>query len=73
MTRITTCEWTEVLGVPPKCNKSPVKGRSYCEDHVWLIYQKGTKLGARKKDAKIADAFKKVESELNTVSEELLD
>ena len=73
MAKIITCEWTEVIGEGPKCPNVAVKGRSYCEDHVWLIYQKGTKLGARKKDAKIANVIKTVESDLNEAAEELLD
>jgi len=42
------CEWTEGC-------LSPATMRSYCECHVWRVYQKGTKLSARRKDQRIAN------------------
>ena len=48
-TEIETCEWSE------GCDHPKVPGRNYCEHHLWLVYQKGTKLGKRKKDQRIAN------------------
>jgi len=48
-TEIETCEWSE------GCDHPKVPGRNYCEHHLWLVYQKGTKLGRRKKDQRIAN------------------
>lgn len=47
-----TCEW---IGEGERCNHAAVPGRNYCEDHLWLVYQKGTQLGRRKKDQRIAN------------------
>lgn len=48
-TEIETCEWSE------GCDHPKVPGRNYCEHHLWRVYQKGTKLGKRKKDQRIAN------------------
>ena len=47
-----TCEW---IGEGEGCSHSTVPGRNYCEHHLWLVYQKGTQLGKRKKDQRIAN------------------
>ena len=65
------CEWTESIEGGPKCSQPGVLGRSYCEDHVWLIYQKGTALAKRKKDLRNVEAYRTFESALNAAAEEL--
>jgi hypothetical protein len=65
------CEWTETIDGGSKCCNDAVKGRSYCTDHVWLIYQKGTALATRKKDIRKANLFREVESAINEAAEEL--
>jgi hypothetical protein len=65
------CEWTKTILGGPKCGAPAVKGRSYCEDHIWFIYQKGTKRATRKKDLRNVEAVRKVEEELNEAAEEL--
>lgn len=36
------------------CGRVPLwPGRSYCEDHVWKIYQKGTAQGMSRKNRQI--------------------
>lgn len=64
------CEWTETIDGGPRCTQESVKGRSYCKDHVWLIYEKGTALGRRKKDARKAELLRSIMSDLNEVAEE---
>lgn len=49
---MTECQW---IGEGERCSKPAVKDRSYCEDHIWLVYQKGTALGRRKKDLRSVD------------------
>lgn len=44
---MTKCEWKD-HDHGPACGKPGYKDRSYCEDHVWLIYQKGTGLAPKK-------------------------
>lgn len=71
---ITQCSW---IGDSPKmkpvCCKPVIDGKSYCEDHVWQVYQKGTALARRKKDARRAQAIWDIESEFNSVVEELVN
>ncbi len=36
------------------CGKTPLwPGRSYCEEHVWKVYQKGTAMGMSRKNKTI--------------------
>jgi len=35
------------------CGCRPFPGRSYCEDHLWLVYKKGTSTGNKRKLAAI--------------------
>jgi len=47
-----TCEW---IGEGELCTEPVVLGRSYCECHLWRVYQKGTQLGRRRKDQRTAN------------------
>jgi len=47
--------------------------RNYCEDHIWLIYQKGTNLRRRHKDIRVANAVWDWESEFNSAVQELVE
>jgi hypothetical protein len=49
-----------------------MEGRSYCEDHMWLVYQKGSAAAKRKKDKRRAEAIWDLESEFNAAVEELV-
>ena len=42
-----TCTW---IGEGELCTKDTVPDRSYCEDHIWIVYQQGTRLGRRNRD-----------------------
>jgi len=53
-----TCQWTA------GCDHPVVEGKSYCEHHVWTIYQKGTAPGQRKKDKARAENTWNILSEL---------
>lgn len=46
------CEW---IGEGEGCSHIVVEGRSYCEEHLWRVYKKGTQLGRRRKDQRIAN------------------
>lgn len=63
-----TCSW---IGRGEGCTHSVVEGRSYCENHIWKVYQKGTHLSKRKKDIQTADNVFFWESLFNEVVEEL--
>ena len=56
----------------PTCCAAAVQGKSYCAEHLWLVYQKGTALGKRKLDIKRANAIWDLESEFNLAIEEVL-
>ena len=75
MTRVDQCQWIgpEQEGPSYKytCACKPIEGRSYCEEHQWQVYQKGTHLARRKKDTRIADSVHLWESLFNEAVEEL--
>lgn len=52
------------------CTAQPVEGRSYCEEHLWLVYQKGSAVN-RKKDRRIAEQTWDIESAMNDALNEL--
>lgn len=65
---MTQCQWR---GNGEGCGKQAVKDRSYCEDHVWLVYQKGTALGKRKKDLRTVDKVRVIDDLMNQAIQEL--
>jgi len=42
-----TCTW---IGSGEQCSNPTVPDRSYCLDHVWIVYQQGTRLARRNRD-----------------------
>lgn len=54
------------------CGCAVVPGRSYCEDHLWIVYKQGTAI-TRKKDTRTANAVWDLQSELNSIVEELIE
>ena len=55
------------------CGKPSIAGRSYCEEHMWVVYQKGSARARRKKDERVAAAVWDLESEFNAAVEELVE
>ena len=55
------------------CGCAVVKGRSYCEEHLWLVYKQGSNLTTRKKDIRVAADVRLWESLFNEAVEELVD
>jgi len=43
-----TCTWIGPEQASETCCKPTVFGKSYCEDHVWRVYQKGTSVGNKR-------------------------
>ena len=71
MTTTTSNEGCAYLGTAAvPCGCAVVQGRSYCETHLWRVYQKGTAVH-RRKDARRAAQIWDLESELNRALEEL--
>lgn len=65
---MSKCQW---IGSGERCSHEAVKGRSYCEQHIWQVYQKGTALGKRKKDLRTVDMVRFYEQLFNEAVEEL--
>jgi hypothetical protein len=76
MTKITGCQYigadADYTRLEPTCCRPTVKGRSYCEEHLYRVYQKGTAV-QRKKDIRTADSVHLWESLMNEAVEELED
>ena len=67
----TACTY---LGTALKpCGCASVQGKSYCEEHLWKVYQKGTARARRKKDERVAAAVWDLESAFNEAVEELIN
>jgi hypothetical protein len=67
----TTCTYLGHYTKPQCCNPA-VKGRSYCESHLYDVYQKGTAVH-RKKDIRVANEVHMWESLFNEAVQELID
>ena len=56
---ICGCQWVGPEQDPQKaplqfCGQVPLwPGRSYCKEHVWRVYQKGTSMGTSRKNKAI--------------------
>ena len=60
------------IGDGSGCTNTAVEGRSYCTDHLWLVYKQGT-AQVRKKDKKIAQAVWDLEAEFMAAVEQLME
>lgn len=67
---IESCEW---MGDGEPCCHPALPGKSYCEHHVWMVYEKGTALPKRKKDMRIAASVVELQSLINECVSELQD
>lgn len=72
--KITECQWigadTDYTRLEPTCCSPVVAGRSYCDLHLWRVYQQGTAV-QRKKDIRTAESVHLWESLFNEAVEEL--
>ena len=67
---MTQCKW---IGNNCGCNHVALEGRSYCNEHLWQVYQQGSARARRKKDERIAAVVWDLESEFNAAVEELIN
>ena len=35
------------------CGKATVEGKSYCHEHYWIVYQKGSAIAGRRKEREL--------------------
>ena len=64
------CQW---IGEGEGCEHTVVEGRSYCEQHLWRVYQQGSNLRTRHKDLRTVDSVRLLEQLLNEAVEELIE
>ena len=76
--RASTCQYIgqdnteQTTRLHPTCCQPSQAGRSYCEEHLWTVYQKGSATARRKKDLRVAASVWDIESEFNAAVEELV-
>jgi hypothetical protein len=54
------------------CTQPVVPGRSYCEEHLWIVYKAGSAV-VRRKDVRTANAVWDLQAELDSIVEELIE
>lgn len=69
-TALDTCTYMGTSTTP--CGCPTVYAKSYCIEHVALVYKTGTARARRVKDTKTAAAVWDLESEFNAAVEELI-
>ena len=65
------CQYIGASTRGPCCENPSLEGRSYCEEHLWLVYQKGTHLARRKKDLARVDSIREWETLFDEAVQEL--
>jgi hypothetical protein len=65
---MTTCTY---IGTGEGCTHTAIEGKSYCEQHYALVYQRGTARAKRKKDLRRANAIRDLQSMFNDAIAEL--
>jgi len=65
---MTKCQW---IGNGEGCNHTAVEGRSYCTEHLAMVYKMGTARARRKKEERTVDKVRIVESLMNEAIAEL--
>ena len=76
MTNTTTqhtgpCQYIGTEGYTPTCTHTALPGRSYCAEHLALVYKQGTARAKRKKEIRTVDRVRMVESLMNEAIAEL--
>jgi hypothetical protein len=71
MNNIETITCTYLGDALRPCCAPRVEGRSYCADHLWLVYQKGSNLRTRHKDIRTANTVWDIEQAFQEAVEEL--
>ena len=71
---MTTCTYigpsVEDSRLQPTCCAAAVPGRSYCEEHLWLVYKQGTAVN-RRKDKRTAESVWNIQDAFNEAITEL--
>ena len=67
------CTYIGPTATQGTCSKLCIEGRSYCAEHIYVVYQKGTAQGRRKKDQRRAHSLQEIVSDFNDAYSELLN
>ena len=65
------CQYIGGTGLHPTCQQHSLEGRSYCAEHLALVYKAGTARATRKKELRTVDKVRLVESLFNEAIEQL--
>ncbi len=68
---MTTCQYIGAHGHTPTCTATALEGRSYCEEHLAMVYKAGTARARRKKEERTVNKVRLVESLFNEAIEQL--
>ncbi len=65
------CQYIGGNGLHPTCTHLSLEGRSYCAEHLAMVYKAGTARATRKKELRTVDKVRLVESLFNEAIEQL--
>ena len=65
------CQYIGGTGFQPTCRHNSLEGRSYCAEHLAMVYKAGTARATRKKELRTVDKVRIVESLFNDAIEQL--
>ena len=65
------CQYIGEHGTTPTCTHTALEGRSYCIEHLALVYKAGTNRARRHKEIRTVDKVRIVESLMNEAIAEL--
>ena len=72
MTHTThSCQYIGGHGHSPTCGHAALPGRSYCGEHLAVVYQRGTARARRRKDERVAATVWSVVDSFNEAVAEL--
>jgi hypothetical protein len=66
-----TCQYIGLQGTRPSCTHTALEGRSYCIEHLAVVYKAGTSRARRHKEIRTVDKVRIVESLMNEAVAEL--
>jgi len=65
------CQYIGAHGTQPTCTHTALAGRSYCAEHLALVYKLGTARATRHKELRTVDKVRIVDSLMNEAIAEL--
>ena len=60
-----------VLDLSKACGRPSITGKSYCCDHVWLVYQEGSSVKPRRKKERAQHSLQDLIDDFNAAVDEL--